>query len=113
MGLGDRGGRLLVVGAVVVLGRLVFKAGRVEGGWLAVPAAAFLALVVLHDRVIKARQRAERIAKLYDDGIARSEDRAWPETDGRSQRFLDEGHLYAADLDLFGAGSPFERLSVA
>jgi hypothetical protein len=105
-------GRLLVFGAAVALGWLVFKAGRVEGGWLAVPAAAFLAMVVLHDRVIKARQRAERIAKLYDDGIARSEDR-WPETDGRSQRFLDDGHLYAADLDLFGAGSLFERLSVA
>ena len=102
-------GRLLVFGSAAVLGWLVFKAGRVEGGWLAVPAAAFLAMVVLHDRVIKARQRAERIAKLYDDGIARSEDR-WPETDGRSQRFLDEGHLYAADLDLFGAGSLFERL---
>jgi len=105
-------GRLLVFGSAVVLAWLVFKAGRVEGGWLAAPVAAFLALVVVHDRVIKARQRAERIAKLYDDGIARSEDR-WPETDGRSQRFLDENHLYAADLDLFGAGSLFERLSVA
>ena len=104
-------GRLLMFGAAVVLGWLVFK-GRVEGGWLAVPAGAFLALVVLHDRVIKARERADRIAKLYDDGIARIEDR-WPTTDGRSQRFSDEGHLYAADLDLFGAGSLFERLSVA
>jgi hypothetical protein len=105
-------GRLLVFAAAVVLGWMVFKAGRVEGGWLAVLAGAFLALVVMHDRLIKARRRAERIAKLYDDGIARSEDR-WPETDGRSQRFADEGHLYATDLDLFGAGSLFERLSVA
>ena len=105
-------GRLLVFGAAVALGWLVFKAGRVEGGWLAVPAGAFLGLVVLHDRVIKARDRADRIAKLYDDGIARIEDR-WPPTDGRSLRFLDESHLYAADLDLFGAGSLFERLSVA
>src|SRR3982751_1047610 len=104
-------GRLLVFGAAVVLGWLVFKA-RVEGGLLAAPAGAFLVLVVLHDRVIKARRRAERIAKLYDDGIARSEDR-WPATDGRSQRFADEGHLYATDLDLFGPGSLFERLSVA
>jgi hypothetical protein len=104
-------GRLLVFGAAAALGWLVFK-GRVEGGWLAAPAGAFLALVVLHDRVIKARERADRIAKLYDDGIARIEDR-WPTTDGRSSRFSDEGHLYAADLDLFGAGSLFERLSVA
>ena len=104
-------GRLLVFGSAVVLGWLTFK-GRVEGGWLAVPAGAFLVLVVLHDRVIKARRRAERIAKLYEDGIARSEDR-WPTTDGRSQRFADEEHLYATDLDLFGAGSLFERLSVA
>jgi hypothetical protein len=105
-------GRLLVVGAAVVLGWLVFKAGRVDGGWLALPGGAFLVLVVLHDRVIKAGERARRIARLYDDGIGRIEDR-WPETDGRSQRFLDEGHLYAADLDLFGAGSLFARLSVA
>ena len=68
-------GRLLVFGAVLMLGGWVLKAGRIEGGWLAVPAGAFLALVVLYDRVIKARLRAERIAKLYDDGIARIEDR--------------------------------------
>ena len=67
-------GRLLVFGAAVVLAWLVFK-GRVEGGWLAAPAGAFLALVVLHDRVIKARERADRIAKLYEDGLARIEDR--------------------------------------
>ena len=104
-------GRLLMFAAAVVLGWMVFKAAR--GGRLAGGAGGRLpgAGGPARSRDQGAR-RAERIAKLYEDGIARSEDR-WPETDGRSQRFADEGHLYAADLDLFGAGSLFERLSVA
>src|SRR3954464_517992 len=73
-------GRLLVFGSAVVLGWLAFK-GRLEGGWLAGPAGGVPGGVVLHDRVIKARRRSEHIAKLYDDGIARGEDR-WPTTDG-------------------------------
>src|SRR5262245_29021344 len=99
----------LVAGVVAVV---AFKAQRVSGLWLLAPGLGFLTLVIAHDRIIRARRRAERAAQLYADGIARIEDRA-PPGDGRSLRFADEGHPYAADLDLFGPSSLFERLSTA
>jgi hypothetical protein len=104
--------RLVTFVALLALGWLALKADRVPAAWLSLPAAAFLILIVAHDRVIRARGRAERAARLYEDGIARIEDRP-PPRDGRSQRFADEQHVYANDLDLFGSGSLFERLSTA
>ena len=98
--------------ALAVIAWLAFKADRMSGGWLLAPVGGFVVLVIAHDRVIRARRRAERAARLYADGIARIEDRA-PPGDGRSARFGDEDHVYANDLDLFGSGSLFERLSTA
>src|SRR4029077_14617330 len=98
--------------ALLALGGQAWKTERVSATWLSIPVAAFLVLVVAHVRVIRSRERAERAARLYDDGIARIEDRP-PPGDGRSQRFADEEHVYATDLDLFGSGSLFERLSTA
>ena len=106
------GARLAVFVAAIAIAALAFKADRLSGTWLLAPAAAFLLLLAIHDRVIKRRERAERAVRLYDEGIARVEDRA-PPGDGRSRRFGDEAHPYAVDLDLFGAGSLFERLSTA
>ncbi len=99
----------VVAGAVALL---AWKTDRIAALWLAVPAIGFSALVIAHDRVIGGRAHAERAARLYEDGIARIEDRP-PPGDGRSQRFADEGHPYANDLDLFGRNSLFERLSTA
>src|SRR5207302_1698082 len=45
-------------------------------------------------------------------GLARVND-AWAGKGDPGARYLDESHLYAADLDLFGAGSLFERLCEA
>ena len=104
--------RLVAALAAIVVGVVAFEVGRISGLWAAVPVAAFLTLVVVHDGVIRRGTRAMRAVRLYEDGLARVEDRAAP-GDGRSQRFGDEGHPYAGDLDLFGTGSLFERLSTA
>jgi hypothetical protein len=72
----------------------------------------FVVLVVLHDRVIQARTRAERAAAFYERGLARLGD-AWMGRGDGGERFLDPAHLYAADLDLFGRGSLFELLCTA
>src|SRR6185312_10029224 len=55
---------------------------------------------------------AARAAELYRRGLARLEDR-WPGTGNRGERFGDDHHVYAADLDLFGEGSLFELLCAA
>jgi hypothetical protein len=98
--------------AAAILGLLAWRTEHVSAAWAALPSAVFVILLVLHDRVIDARRKAERAVQLYEAGIARVEDR-WAPGDGRSARFEDEAHLYAGDLDLFGRGSLFERLSMA
>src|SRR3954466_14229398 len=80
--------------------------------WLLIPAAAFVMLLRRHDRVIRARAAAARLITFYDRGLARLEDR-WAGTGDTGERFLEDQHLYAADLDLFGRGSLFELLSLA
>jgi hypothetical protein len=79
---------------------------------IVVPAAIFVVLVRRHERVIRQRDEAARAIAFYERGLARIEDR-WPGTGEAGDRFRDEGHLYANDLDLFGHGSLFELLSIA
>lgn len=84
--------------------------GAVTWGWLAVPFATFAVLVVAHDRVLRAKARAERAVAHYDAGLARIEER-WTGTGRDGARHAPEHHPYAADLDLFGPGSLFERVN--
>jgi hypothetical protein len=106
------GARLAVFLAAIALAVLAFKADRLSALWLLAPLGVFVLLVVVHARVLDRRERVQRAVRLYEDGIARVEDRS-PPGDGRSARFGEEAHPYAVDLDLFGAGSLFERLSTA
>ncbi|MBI2571627.1 MAG: DNA mismatch repair protein MutS [Candidatus Schekmanbacteria bacterium] len=78
--------------------------------WLLIPIAAFLALVVKHDRVIRARRRAARRMTHYEEGLARLEER-WMGRGVQGESYRDAAHPYAEDLDLFGAGSLFELLA--
>ncbi len=80
--------------------------------WLTAPVAVFLALVILHDRVIRGRHRLARVIAWYQRGIARIEDR-WMGSGERGDRFRDDAHLFAVDLDLFGDGSLFQLLNTA
>src|SRR5216683_1822185 len=59
----------------VVLAGFVFAAGWVAPGWLAVPVAVFVVLLLFYDRVTRASRRAERAAGFYERGLARLEDR--------------------------------------
>ena len=80
--------------------------------WSLVPFAGFVGLVVVHERVRRATHRAARAADFYEKGLKRF-DGSWPGTGLTGERFLDLEHPYAADLDLFGRGSLFERLCTA
>jgi hypothetical protein len=80
--------------------------------WLVLPVAAFIVLVGRHERVIRQLDEAARAIGFYERGLARIEDR-WGGTGEPGDRFRDDNHLYANDLDLFGQGSLFELLSIA
>jgi hypothetical protein len=105
-------GRLLVFVAAAATAWLALWADRIHPGWLAVPVAAFAALAVRHDRVLRARARAQRAVAFWESALARAEDR-WAGHGNAGERFRREAHLYALDLDLFGNGSLFELLCAA
>jgi MutS domain V len=105
-------GRLALGVAVLVVAWVVLFERALAPVWLLVPVAAFVALVLYHSSVRRKRVSAERAADYYRHGIARIEDR-WSGLGERGERFGAIDHIYAADLDLFGAGSLFQLLSVA
>ena len=74
--------------------------------------AVFIVLVILHERAIRARTRAENGARFYERGLARIED-TWPGLGDPGTDFADDHHPYAGDFDLFGRGSLFELISLA
>lgn len=103
--------RMATVAVAVLLGILAWR--DVLSPWMLIlPAVAFIALVIGHDRVIRARDRALSLTGFYERGLARLEDR-WTGMGEPGERFRDDHHPYANDLDLFGRGSLFELLSIA
>ena len=79
---------------------------------LVTAALAFFALVVLHESVARRLERARRRVAFYEAAVARmNED--WSGRGETGTRFEEPAHPYAADLDLFGRGSLYERLCAA
>ncbi len=103
--------RLGVFGVLLLLAILGWR-GTASYWWLVAPAVAFGWLVQRHDTIIRERDLAARAILFYERGLARIEDR-WTGTGEAGERFVNEHHLYANDLDLFGRGSLFELLSIA
>jgi hypothetical protein len=101
--------RFVVFALIVLTAWVGFDAEIFSPWWAALPIAAFIALILRHERVIRAQQKAERAAAYYDNGLARLEDR-WQGHGQTGERFHDDRHPYAGDLDLFGRGSLFELL---
>src|SRR4051812_10042398 len=103
--------RLAVFGTGVLAFLLAVR-GIIPPWSPAVAIGAFVPLLQRHERVIRARRAAANLVTFYEHGLARLQDR-WVGTGATGERFLDQEHLYAADLDLFGRGSLFELLSLA
>ena len=103
--------RLIVFGGAVALAIACWW-GWVPFPWLILPVTVFAVLIQRHDGVIRARVAAARAIHFYERGLARIEDR-WAGTGEAGDRFRDDRHLYANDLDIFGRGSLFELLSLA
>ena len=78
--------------------------------WAALPGAAFVALVVAHERLLRKMERRKRAARFYKRGIERL-DGAWAGGGEGGARYLDPAHPYARDL--VGKGSLFELLCAA
>ena len=99
-----------VLGAVFLW--LIFGSFHASGWWLLFPLVLFVALALMHSRVINERDRAKRVERFYKKGLLRLEDR-WPGSGTSGVRFAESKHPFAIDLDLFGPGSLFELLCSA
>ncbi|WP_242339300.1 MULTISPECIES: DNA mismatch repair protein MutS [Anaeromyxobacter] len=105
-------GRLAIFAAGAALAWLAWGQHRLSAGWLLGPLAAFVALAVVHDRVLSARARARRAVAFHTAALARM-DGTFAGAGAGGERFADPAHPYALDLDLFGRGSLFELLCAA
>lgn len=104
--------RVVVFIAGIILLYFVIGPARLSPIWLALPVGVFVFLVQRHEQVLRSLVRAQRAAMYYEKGLARLEGN-WPGTGEPGTRFLSEDHPYTLDLDVFGRGSVFERLSTA
>src|SRR3954454_7639878 len=103
--------RLAVFAIGAFLAWLAFVRAAASPGWLLVPVAAFLALLVFHARVLNATERLLRARRYYERGVSRLEG-TWQGVGADGSRFIGD-HRYARDLDLFGSGSLFQLLATA
>jgi MutS domain V len=102
-------GNVRIVMLVVGVG-LVVVFGVTALPWIVGLVAAFGVVAAIHTRVLNARDRARAAVGFYDRGIARLTDR-WAGTGATGDRFKQDDHPNASDLDLFGTGGLFELLS--
>jgi hypothetical protein len=104
--------KVAVVVAGLVLAWFCLHKEALSSYWLLVPIGWYLTLAFSHERILRSRSRAESAAGFYHRGIARIEDR-WAGMGQTGDRFRNDQHVYADDLDLFGRGCLFELLSTA
>jgi hypothetical protein len=101
---------MFVVGVLTAV--LIYRGPAISYWWLGVPIGLFVGLLFFHEPVRRRGDRARRAVEFYSKGLARLEGR-WAGTGVTGLEYLDFEHPYAADLDLFGVGSLFERLCTA
>jgi hypothetical protein len=105
-------GRIVELFLTLCLLYVVFaeRALRPAWAWIAVALFAGSTVVIawLEDRIAQ----REAIVRYYQQGLARIEER-WQDGSPRGDRFADEKHPYADDLDLFGRGGLYGLLCVA
>lgn len=80
--------------------------------YLLLPLLLLGILLVYHERVLRALRHTERLIAYYEHGLERLRGE-WIGKGNSGELFLDPGHPYARDLDIFGKGSLFELLCLA
>jgi hypothetical protein len=103
----------IVFGVIVLMGLLSqYESVRNKFIMIGVPALLLQAVSGWRKRTLRAGRLAGRAAEWYETRLAclRGE---WGGHGPAGERFADDAHPYALDLDLFGRGSLFERMYLA
>ncbi len=90
----------------------VLGAGLIPAWWTLVPITAFFVLVHRHDVVLRRAARCRRAAGFHARGLDRLGGR-WIGVGSTGAGAVDDGHPYAADLDVLGDGSLFQLVCSA
>jgi hypothetical protein len=98
--------------SAAALGLFLTLVWKVSPVWFLGGVAGALVFRAIHARLEARRRPFEAGARFYEEGLERVEDR-WIGRGRSGEGFLDPEHPCAADLDLFGRGSLFERLCTA
>jgi MutS domain V len=101
-------GLMAVSGIVALTGRAV----TISGALALLGFVVFVALVAVHARVIANEEDARRWQRVNLNSEARINGK-WRAFADDGQRFGDASHPYSDDLDVFGRGSLYQRVSVA
>jgi hypothetical protein len=102
----------LVVAALTLVSAVALLHYLNELELLPIPIGIFLVLGVLQENHIRRIRFRARAINFFERGVARIEDR-WRGSGETGERFLNQAHPYARDLDLFGTASLFELLCTA
>ncbi len=100
----------VLVGFVVVAYEAAER--RMSPQWLWLLGAGFVGLTMFLGRLAGAMARHTSAITYFEMGLRRIEGH-WMDGAPTGEAFADEGHLFAADLDLFGRGGLFGLLCVA
>jgi hypothetical protein len=102
--------RSVTLGLIVGIIWLAEKEGfSVVVSLVALPTLSLVSLVLFRNRALRAWRRATLAVAFYRQRLAR-QDGCWQGRGTPGTRYLNESHVCAADLDLFGTGSLFELL---
>lgn len=81
--------------------------GSLHPGWLLAPLGVFIGLAIGHSRSARRLDRARKAVGWYDRLLDRVADK-WEGVGVSGDRYRDDDHPYANDLDIFGEGSLFQ-----
>ena len=103
--------RLVVAAAFfVVVGAIIWVPLPTEAwGGVGACVLAFAALVVVHARTERGKERATAALRFYERGLARL-DGKWNDLPSMGERFRSVDHPFTDDLDIFGRASLFQRI---
>ncbi|HEY5265028.1 MAG TPA: hypothetical protein VIJ37_08540, partial [Steroidobacteraceae bacterium] len=104
--------RLAVAAAFLIIAWLCFVSHAIAPPWACAPIVGFVAAVLYHHRIRDERARAQRAVEFYRAGLKRMGDQ-WRGGGPNGEQFDVAGHIYAADLDLFGRDSLYAMLCAA
>jgi len=82
----------------------------VSWAWSLIPIAAFATLVLIHGRTVLRLKTAEAACLFYEHARQRLTT-DWKSLPDTGDTFVDAAHPWSQDLDLFGTGSLFQKVS--